>query len=605
MRAETPVPGSLVLYKERPARVTSAHERLQLELPNGETIKVRPKDVQMLHPGPLQSLDELLPLDGEIEAAWEILAGSTTTLEELAELAFAVHTPRTAWAAWQLVREGLLFHGTADSITVASREERTRRCAARAAEAARQQEWDEFMGRVRSRSIGAGDDRLLGDVVDMALGRSARSRVLRDLGRTESPEDAHTLLLDLGHWSEKVNPYPARLGIPMAPPALPLPPVPDETRRDLTHLRAFAIDDDLAGMADDALSFHDGRLWVHVADPASVVLPGGDVDLEARGRTAALYLPECMVPMLPMEAGTTLGLGVREVSPALSFCLDLSDRGARVVEIVPSTVRVARLTYSEVEERLSEEPFRMLQTLTDAYQASRRARGAVTLTIPEVDIRAANGHVEIRAVPPLRARVIVQEAMIMAGEATAQWAMERGLAMPFACQELGGVVGEATTLSAMYATRRLLRPRQYRTLPSRHASLGLDAYVQVTSPLRRYLDLVTHQQIRAALQDHPILGTSELIERVGAVEAVGGALRAAEQLSNRHWTLVYLLARPGWKGLGSVVDKRGRTAFILLPELGLETSMVLTDDLPLDSTVPLVLMGVSLPRLEAHLRIGT
>jgi exoribonuclease-2 len=194
--------------------------------------------------------------------------------------------------------------------------------------------------------------------------------------------------------------------------------------------------------------------------------------------------------------------------------------------------------------------------------------------------------------------------MIMAGEAVAQWALERGLAMPFACQEVVGSVDEATTLSAMYATRRLLRPRQYRTVPSRHAGLGLDAYVQVTSPLRRYLDLVAHQQVRAALSGRAALGTSELVERVGAVEAAGGSLRAAEHLSNRHWTLVYLLKRPGWGGRGTVVDKRGRTAVILLEELGLETSLVPSEDLPLDSVVPLVLMGGSLPRLEAHFRIG-
>ena len=69
--------GALVLYHGKPARVANAGERLELEL-GGETQRVRPKDVVLLHPGPLNSLAELVPLGGEMRAAWEILAGGTT-----------------------------------------------------------------------------------------------------------------------------------------------------------------------------------------------------------------------------------------------------------------------------------------------------------------------------------------------------------------------------------------------------------------------------------------------------------------------------------------------------------------------------------------------
>ena len=71
---------SLVLYKTRPARVTRVGKKLQIELEGGESLSVRPKDVVQLHRGPLHSLDELQPQAGEVETAWELLAGSTTTL---------------------------------------------------------------------------------------------------------------------------------------------------------------------------------------------------------------------------------------------------------------------------------------------------------------------------------------------------------------------------------------------------------------------------------------------------------------------------------------------------------------------------------------------
>jgi exoribonuclease-2 len=82
--------GSLVLYKNRPARVQAADKKLELQLEGGESLSVRPKDVTMLHSGPFQSLAELRTsrLTGDPLTAWELLAGGTTSLPELAELIY-------------------------------------------------------------------------------------------------------------------------------------------------------------------------------------------------------------------------------------------------------------------------------------------------------------------------------------------------------------------------------------------------------------------------------------------------------------------------------------------------------------------------------------
>jgi exoribonuclease-2 len=152
----------------------------------------------------------------------------------------------------------------------------------------------------------------------------------------------------------------------------------------------------------------------------------------------------------------------------------------------------------------------------------------------------------------------------------------------------------------MYACRRLFKRTQMRTAPEPHAGLGLSAYVQVTSPLRRYLDLVAHQQLRAWLAGGTPLGHEQVLERIGAAEAVTGSLRQAERASNRHWTLVYLLRHPGWKGRGVIVDRRGARGTVLIPELALEAPAHLERDLPLDAEVNLELTGVDLPSLSAY-----
>ena len=128
--------GSLVLYKNRPARVAQIAEKLDLNLQGGETAHVRLKDITLLHPGPLQSLGELLPQQGDVQSAWELLAGSQTTLPELADLIYGAFTPATAWAAWQLVSDGLYFRGAPGEITVCTPDDVAHRLEARRADAA-------------------------------------------------------------------------------------------------------------------------------------------------------------------------------------------------------------------------------------------------------------------------------------------------------------------------------------------------------------------------------------------------------------------------------------------------------------------------------------
>lgn len=600
-------PGSLVLYKNRPARVQRVAAKLQIELETGQTLRVRPKDVILLHPGPLESLSDLQPQSGEVEIAWEILAGKTTSLAELAELAYGGYTPVTAWAAWQLVDDGLLFQGTPEEVVARLPDQVEQERASREAKAAEQSAWQAFLERVQVGQMLPEDDRYIPELEALALGRRTDSRLLRELGRAERPENAHALLLDLGYWDPTVNPYPQRLKLDTSLPDAALPNLPPEDRFDLTHLSAFAIDDEGTRDPDDALSLDGDRLWVHVADVAALVPAQSEADVEARARGANLYLPEGTVPMLPPKATQLLGLGLNEVSPALSYGLDLDADGRVVdVEVVSSWVRVTRLTYAEAEARLTIEPFQTLHRLAQAHAATRQENGAIALEFPETKIWVEDGEVIIRPLLPLKSRALVTEAMLMAGEAVGTFALERDIPFPFSTQDPPSpkIDGMPTSLSGMYALRRTLKRSQMSSLPAPHAGLGMPIYAQVTSPLRRYLDLVAHQQLRAYSRGEVLLTAAELLERVGAAEAVAGSVRQVERLARQHWTLVYLLAHPDWRGEGILVERHGVRGTVLIPELDLEPRLHIRQDLPLDSKVPLALSGVDLPELVAHFRIA-
>ncbi len=599
---------SLVLYKNRPARVSSVGKKLDIQTEDGQTLSVRPKDVMLLHPGPLASLTHLRPPVGDVQTAWELLVGSQTTLAELAELAFGAYTPQTAWAAWQLLADGLLFSGSPEAITVHTPELVAAMQQARAAKAAEQAAWEALLARLQAGHYTAEDAPYLNEIASLARGQQGRSRVLRALGLAEEPEQAHAFLLRLGYWDAWVNPYPARMDIALHEPDAPLPPLPEEARRDLTHLPAFAIDDEGNQDPDDAIgwegeAFPNGRLWVHVADVAALVPPDSAADLEARARGANLYLPEGTVHMLPPAATAQLGLGLTERSPALSFALTLNPAGeVTLAEVVPSWVRVTRLTYAQVGARLAEAPFAPLVAAAQAYTARRLASGAIDLNLPEVRVKVTDGMVEIRPLANLRSREMVRNTMLMTGEAVARFAFANALPIPFTVQPPPLPADELPDgLAGEFARRKLMQRSQQSSQPGSHAGLGLPMYVQCTSPLRRYLDLVAHQQLRAFLRGAGTLSESEMLMRVAAADAVSGSLRTAERLSIVHWTLVYLQQNPQWVGEGVVVEQHGKRSTVLIPALAWDGE-VYGGERPLNSRLTVQCTEVNLPLREARFR---
>ncbi len=255
---------SLVLYKQGPARVTeSGVKKISLQTASGNA-SVRPKDVMLLHPGPLRSLADLpargADPDDEVMTAWELLAGEEITLADVAELAYDEFTPLTAWTIWQLVMDGRYFRGASPrAITVQTAEVVAEAARARAAKIAQAEAQQAFYDRLQKGEYLPDDEKQLGDVIALALRQRADSRTLCALDRPETAQSAHALLLHIGLWDEFVNPYPPRFDVPTIQPDMPLSALPEEDRRDLTHLPAFAIDDEGNTDPDDALSWEPGE----------------------------------------------------------------------------------------------------------------------------------------------------------------------------------------------------------------------------------------------------------------------------------------------------------------------------------------------------------
>ncbi|MDR3159990.1 MAG: RNB domain-containing ribonuclease, partial [Spirochaetaceae bacterium] len=546
--------------------------------------------------------------------------GATVSLQELAELVYGEFTAQSAWAAYALLKEGRYFTGDAAALTgrdaAAVEADEGRRKLKQQDRAGR----DAFLDRLRSGALDLpGDSRFLQDVEALACGRTDRSRTMRDLGRQETPVEAHRLLLSAGVWTPWVNPHPPRFGLSLAPPRFPLEPPPaDESRLDLTRLAAYAIDSPWSHDPDDAVSLEGNTLYVHVADPAAVLFPDSPADLEARGRGTTLYIPEGSYRMIAEGALPLYALGLSPVSPALTFKMTLNeDCSIADTDIFPSLVKVTRLSYGEADalareagqENGAASLLARLCALADRNRKRRLDGGGVLIDFPEVHITVTDEAVEVEALEAYRSGDMVRECMLLAGEGAARWALQRRLPFPYVSQEPGDFPNSPLPgMAGAYQLRRCMRPRTLSVKPGPHAGLGLEVYTQVTSPLRRYTDLLAHQQIRAFLgrgQPAPPLGEDDLFLRLSAAEAAAQANTHAERASRAFWTTVYLSDKKGavWEGI--TLEKRGSRALFLIPALGMETQAPVKEEVELNGPALLTLKSVRIPEGEANFTLSS
>lgn len=610
-------PHNLVLYKTRPARVLQVADKIEIESVEGHIHRVRPKDIYLLHPGPLKSLQELTPAPtehSERDQAWALLSGTTTTLTELTDLIFGRVEPTLIWQVWQWVQDDLHFHGKPEQVLVRTAEEVALRQQQRQKKATAQQNWQAFIQRLHQHQLIAADHALLATLEPLALGQTTQvSPILRELNRDSTPQNAHALLLKASYWPKTYNPYPQRFGVMVDQPQHSIPELNmAETRRDLTYLASYAIDDEGNEDPDDAISLDPDRpdtIWVHVADVAALVPAHSELDQLAQGRVANLYVPELTSTMLPLAVTHRLGLGLQPVSPALSFCLQLDAEGqVQLCEVTPSWIRATRLSYAAVEQQLTTEPFATLYQYSQRYQARRMCQGALVLNFPEVKIKAISltgPDIRVIPFPPYKSRDLVAEMMLMTGEAVALFAAQHQIPLAFSTQPVPENVEQPASLAAAFAVRKQLKRSQFKTAPGPHGGLGLSHYTQVTSPLRRYLDLVAHQQLRAFIHNQPLLDEAALLERIASVEALLGNIRRAERFSNQHWLLLYLQQQRDWTGEGVVIEDKGynQRATVLIPAFAMEVNVSLKQNpIILDSVIPLKITGVDIPELTAYFR---
>lgn len=421
----------------------------------------------------------------------------------------------------------------------------------------------------------------------------------------QTPQSAFRLLVRLGIWTENENLYLHEQNIS---PEFP-PEVAERAERlavedvsirvdlaqriDLRSLHTFTVDSAQTRDYDDALSLRpiDGGLFevgVHIADAAQWVAPGEILDREAEARASSIYLPDMRIAMLPpalSEGVCSLQAGQERL--ALSFLLRLDAEGnLHDHEIVPSVVTIReQLTYDKVNDRVgSDATLSTLHTLALKLKEARIARGAVILPLPEIQVTVQpSGMIQVyRYEKETPSQLIVSEWMIAANALAARALADRGIPGIFRgqaeCRQETDFTQSEHVIFRIWRQRRLFARAELEVEAKPHCSLGLDSYTTVTSPIRRYSDLVVQRQIKHALATGAAFYSAEdlrqLIVRLAAIQS---KVAFIQRKWTRFWILKYMEQEDLQVLNALVLETNGRFAHLLVPEFLMETNVPISD----------------------------
>ncbi len=297
--------------------------------------------------------------------------------------------------------------------------------------------------------------------------------------------------------------------------------------KDLTSLKTYIIDSEDPHEVDDAISLEikEGNiknLWIHISNPCKLFTHDSDVDLSARKKNSSLYLIDQYVPMLPKNILEKANLAQNKISETISAGIEFNDDGSiHNYEIIEAIIKPKyQLTYEDANEILELEPKEEIELveikkLLEKSIQFRKKQGAIIFESPNSKIKLFRDKILINKLEKTISQIIVAESMILMGYVTSLFINKYNLAAAYRIQKLNcnpsEILNRYKDSEIKYIILKQYMGRSYiTTKPSKHESLGLNMYVQCTSPLRRYLDLIIQRQVYNKINNHKLLSINSI-----------------------------------------------------------------------------------------------
>ncbi|GAV53346.1 hypothetical protein ZYGR_0AI06300 [Zygosaccharomyces rouxii] len=377
----------------------------------------------------------------------------------------------------------------------------------------------------------------------------------------------------------------------------------EDLRHDFGEMKVYCIDSDTAHEIDDGVSieFHNDverTLYIHIADPASFFreCQEGDRGIEseilqiALNKSFTTYLPDLVSPMLPQSYSRAADLGKQgQKARTITFSVDGSWMKNGQFQLKPESFRIKlglvsnfpQVTYDTVDSILEQtcklkngnanltddqrnlkELHGISRSLRDSRIRTQQAvvfgsefnKGQIELSPDE---NGALQRISFKDQIETPSSVLVSEMMILANTLSGKFFRDNNLPGVFRCYQplaLGPQAeneyeflktkikgGKPLTFKDICMISTLLNSSFYSSDGYRHEMIGAPHYLTVTSPLRRFPDMINHLQIHRFLKGLPLCFNKNDLDRfTWHIQSRDSILKDASRCSNTYWTLKYL-----------------------------------------------------------------
>lgn len=341
-----------------------------------------------------------------------------------------------------------------------------------------------------------------------------------------------------------------------------LPPIQlqeTQKRLDLTNLYTITIDSSDTQDYDDALSLEelsDGfNVYIHIADVAEYVQPNTLLDQKAMARNRTLYLPNQILTMFPEQMSYhIMALKENESKIALTyqFRFDLQHQ-IKDFQIYESLIQVDRnLSYIEADDILKTQEDSILKNLYEISLSLQKQRidgfGGVEFLFSQITPKIEEGKITLKVYDSQESQSVflVKEWMIFTNYMTASLCLNKNYPLLFFNQEAPDV---ELSLKNRYITEKKqwanvikhMKKSFIDTVNKGHYTLGVKCYTQSTSPIRRYIDIVSQRQLKVCLKKElSVYEEEDLLKIKYQLELQKKNINFVENETNKYFLLKFI-----------------------------------------------------------------
>ena len=302
------------------------------------------------------------------------------------------------------------------------------------------------------------------------------------------------------------------------------------------------------------------KVTIFITDVSLLVAKDSFWDKQARKRASSVYLPTQFIDMFSRAlAREKLSLRQGKICPAIAYEFVLSITGQELQNrLYCCNIKVTKkLTFKQVDQYLSCPPVDDISTachwafdIAKLLKEQRESNGAINLSKPYLKIRTFDDEITLKTINPQKgAYFLISQLMIKANWLSANFCVKNHIPCTYRVQYIQEkeVNGQLRQIKKTFDSLK----------PQPHQGLGISSYVQITSPIRRYQDLLISRQISNFIRTGQVCYTSKELEKLHCeVLPQMDYIRKVQDQSNQFYFLQWLSQQVGKTFSAKVIKKK-------------------------------------------------